>query len=157
MKGIHLLVGEPDPDVPGQPLQRCSLSRLPEERFVPATSADLDEDLHLLPVSAGEEVFSIADRHGVLDGGADSLIPGSADDLTVLVAVFVEDSNLVPRSQQWHPVEGLELLPKLYAPFTSRTQRRATLKMWPLESGRAWWFGTLGKISCKEVYCRLGL
>ena len=117
----HLLVGEPDLGELGQRLDGCFLRRLPEERFALAASADLDEDLHLLSVAIGEEGFSISDCYGVLDSSTGSLIPGAADDRGV-VAILIEDSDLVPWSQQSGPVEGVELSLQLIAPFTSWAQ-----------------------------------
>ena len=140
----HLLIGEPDLGELGQHLEGCLLRRLPEERFALAASADLDEDLHLLPVAVGEEVFSIADCYGVLYSSAGSLVPGAADDRGVFT-VFIEDSDLIPWSQHSDPVEGVELSLQLIAPFTSWAQWR--MKDRPPEPGRAWWFGMLQRDS----------
>ena len=117
----HLLVGEPDLGELGQRLDGCFLRRLPEERFALAASANLDEYLHLLSVAVGEEGFSISDCYGVLDSSAGSLVPGAADDRGVF-AILIEDSDLVPWSQQSGPVEGVELSLQLIAPFTSWAQ-----------------------------------
>ena len=142
----HLLIGEPNLGELGQHLEGCLLRRLPEERFALAASADLDEDLHLLPVAVGEEVFSIADCYGVLHSSAGSLVPGAADDRGVFT-VFVEDSDLVPWSQHSNPVESVELSLQLIAPFTSWAQWRMLMKDRPPEPGRAWWFGMLRRDS----------
>ena len=120
-ESLHLVVGEPDLGELGQLLERCLLRRLPEERFALAASANFHVDFHLLPIAIGEEVLGITGCHGVLDSSSGSLVPGTADDRGVF-SVFVEDSDLVPRSQHPGPVEGVELLLQLIAPFTSWTQ-----------------------------------